>query len=340
MPHRSGACLRVAGDAALTAAQAGSDRHRCTTTTRRPRDRGARSRRRMGPAPTPGILCASTRPTDSPPTWRLCSPMPWRSSVTLFCVIALIGNLSRDLVPAARRRSAAGRSTARARCSALRVPARIVARCAAADRDVAAAAARPARHARSLRDRRATRDLLVLLRRRPARDADRGARRQLAAGRPARSCRRRAGRTSHRSRGTSSRPRRSPRSRGAAASRSTGKGLVRVPEVGPLRLDADYDPEMLRHIWVLKLAEEEAEVRRRPLRARRARGAASRTARAARRSTPAARTSVTPARLDVDPTGAGDAFMTGVRRRPERRLRPGRGRPARDCRRRRGARAE
>jgi sugar/nucleoside kinase (ribokinase family) len=39
-----------------------------------------------------------------------------------------------------------------------------------------------------------------------------------------------------------------------------GQGLVRAPEVGPLKLDDDYDPEMLRHLWVLKLAEEEAEV--------------------------------------------------------------------------------
>ncbi len=39
-----------------------------------------------------------------------------------------------------------------------------------------------------------------------------------------------------------------------------GQGLVRVPATGPLRLDADFDPEVLRHVWVLKLAEEEAEV--------------------------------------------------------------------------------
>jgi sugar/nucleoside kinase (ribokinase family) len=39
-----------------------------------------------------------------------------------------------------------------------------------------------------------------------------------------------------------------------------GQGLVRVPELGPLRLDADFDREILRHIWVLKLADEEAEI--------------------------------------------------------------------------------
>ncbi len=38
-----------------------------------------------------------------------------------------------------------------------------------------------------------------------------------------------------------------------------GQGLVRVPETGELRLDADYDPELLRHVEVLKLSDEEAE---------------------------------------------------------------------------------
>ena len=39
-----------------------------------------------------------------------------------------------------------------------------------------------------------------------------------------------------------------------------GQGLVRVPEPGPLRLDADFDPALLTHVQILKLAEEEAEV--------------------------------------------------------------------------------
>ncbi|HEY5478310.1 MAG TPA: carbohydrate kinase family protein [Gaiellaceae bacterium] len=38
-----------------------------------------------------------------------------------------------------------------------------------------------------------------------------------------------------------------------------GQGLARSPEVGPLALDADFDRELLRHVSVLKLAEEEAE---------------------------------------------------------------------------------
>jgi sugar/nucleoside kinase (ribokinase family) len=38
-----------------------------------------------------------------------------------------------------------------------------------------------------------------------------------------------------------------------------GQGLARSPEPGPLRLDADFDHELLRYVGVLKLAEEEAE---------------------------------------------------------------------------------
>jgi len=37
-----------------------------------------------------------------------------------------------------------------------------------------------------------------------------------------------------------------------------GQGLVRPGRTGPLELDSDYDPEVLRHVSILKLAEEEA----------------------------------------------------------------------------------
>lgn len=37
-----------------------------------------------------------------------------------------------------------------------------------------------------------------------------------------------------------------------------GQGLVRVPATGPLVLDGDFDRDLLRHIAILKLAEEEA----------------------------------------------------------------------------------
>ena len=39
-----------------------------------------------------------------------------------------------------------------------------------------------------------------------------------------------------------------------------GQGLVRPARTGPLELDADYDPELLRSVSILKLAEEEAHV--------------------------------------------------------------------------------
>ena len=69
-----------------------------------------------------------------------------------------------------------------------------------------------------------------------------------------------AGRTWHRWRDTSSRA----ETIAALARRCRvsfdGQGLVRVPQVGPLQLDTDYDPELLRHVWALKLAEEEAEI--------------------------------------------------------------------------------
>ncbi len=38
------------------------------------------------------------------------------------------------------------------------------------------------------------------------------------------------------------------------------QGLVRVPKPGPLALDADFDPDVLRHVSILKLSEEEAAV--------------------------------------------------------------------------------
>ena len=34
-----------------------------------------------------------------------------------------------------------------------------------------------------------------------------------------------------------------------------GQGLVRVPELGPLRFDADFDPAILRHVTILKKVE-------------------------------------------------------------------------------------
>lgn len=86
-------------------------------------------------------------------------------------------------------------------------------------------------------------------------------------------------------------------------------GLVRVPEPGPLRLDADFDRDLLRHVAVLKVSEEEAA----------AIGSVEELGvpevlltRGSRGSTiiVGGRSEDVPAYpiLDVDPTGAGDVF--------------------------------
>jgi sugar/nucleoside kinase (ribokinase family) len=89
-----------------------------------------------------------------------------------------------------------------------------------------------------------------------------------------------------------------------------GQGLVRVPAPGPLRLDDDFDRELLKHVWVLKLAEEEAQVVGDPS----ALGVREvLLTQGSRGSTVyyGGRSEFIPAHaLDVDPTGAGDAFST------------------------------
>jgi sugar/nucleoside kinase (ribokinase family) len=89
-----------------------------------------------------------------------------------------------------------------------------------------------------------------------------------------------------------------------------GQGLVRRSAVGPLVLDDDFDRDILRHIWILKLAEEEAAVLgdvaalgvREIVVTRGSRGATVHVGGRAE--------SVTARPLDGDPTGAGDAFAT------------------------------
>jgi len=89
-----------------------------------------------------------------------------------------------------------------------------------------------------------------------------------------------------------------------------GQGLVRAPHVGPLELDDDFDRELLRSIWVLKLADEEAEV----LGDVRALGVREVVVTHGSRGSTvycggvAEHVKAHP--LDRDPTGAGDAFAT------------------------------
>lgn len=100
------------------------------------------------------------------------------------------------------------------------------------------------------------------------------------------------------------------------------QGLVRAPELGPLRLDDHFDPDLLRHVWVLKLADEEAHVVgdvtalgiREVVVTHGSRGSTVHFGGASE---------FVPARpLDVNATGAGDAFATAYVAGREAGLRP------------------
>ena len=85
-------------------------------------------------------------------------------------------------------------------------------------------------------------------------------------------------------------------------------GLVRRAQVGPLELDDEFDPEVLRYVTVLKLAEEEAAIVGDVDVAERIVTLGSRGAivyAGGRETHVAARP------LPRDPTGAGDAFAAG-----------------------------
>ena len=174
-------------------------------------------------------------------------------------MIALIGNLSRDELPGKRPQVGGGAYHGARALHRLRVPARIVARCAVADRESLlpplVRLGTPVRYVpgettaafsfhyegdrrvmelSSLGDTWAPADLPALPAVRWAHVAP------LARGE-------------------------FPAATLAALARRCrvsldGQGLVRVPELGPLRLDDDFDREVLRSVWVLKLAEEEAAV--------------------------------------------------------------------------------
>jgi sugar/nucleoside kinase (ribokinase family) len=89
-----------------------------------------------------------------------------------------------------------------------------------------------------------------------------------------------------------------------------GQGLVRVPEVGPLRLDDNFDREILRHIWVLKLAEEEAEVLGDPAALGVREVLVTSGSRGSTVYCGGTSEYVAARPLGTDPTGAGDAFAT------------------------------
>jgi sugar/nucleoside kinase (ribokinase family) len=87
-----------------------------------------------------------------------------------------------------------------------------------------------------------------------------------------------------------------------------GQGLVRAPKLGPLQLDANFDPELLRHVSVLKLSSEEAEVLGDPARIAVPEVVVTHGSLGATLYTGGTPIHVEADRVDADPTGAGDAF--------------------------------
>ena len=87
-----------------------------------------------------------------------------------------------------------------------------------------------------------------------------------------------------------------------------GQGLVRVPELGELRLDAAYDPSLLAHVRVLKLAEEEAAVLGDPAELPVREVLVTHGTRGATVYVDGRGEHVPAFGIEADPTGAGDAF--------------------------------
>ena len=87
-----------------------------------------------------------------------------------------------------------------------------------------------------------------------------------------------------------------------------GQGLVRKAAVGELELDDGFDPEVLRHVQVLKLADEEAEVLGDPAALPVPEVLVTHGSLGATVYVAGVPTRVPAFRIDSDPTGSGDAF--------------------------------
>jgi sugar/nucleoside kinase (ribokinase family) len=87
-----------------------------------------------------------------------------------------------------------------------------------------------------------------------------------------------------------------------------GQGLVRASRVGELAVDADYDPELLRHVRVLKLADDEAEVIGDPAALPVPEVIATHGPRGSTVYAGGTAEHVPAFGIDAEPTGAGDAF--------------------------------
>jgi sugar/nucleoside kinase (ribokinase family) len=87
-----------------------------------------------------------------------------------------------------------------------------------------------------------------------------------------------------------------------------GQGLVRPAKVGPLVLDADYDPDVLRNVVALKLAEEEAELLGDPSALGVPEVLVTHGSRGATVYADGRVERIWADAIDTDPTGSGDAF--------------------------------
>ncbi len=89
-----------------------------------------------------------------------------------------------------------------------------------------------------------------------------------------------------------------------------GQGLVRAPTLGALQMDDEFDRELLRHVWVLKLAEEEAEVLGDPAALGVREVIITHGSRGATLYLRGSSEDIPARGFPGDPTGAGDAFAT------------------------------
>jgi sugar/nucleoside kinase (ribokinase family) len=223
-------------------------------------------------------------------------------------VIGLLGNLSRDLAPGAPPRPGGGALHGARALQRLRVPARVVTRCAAADCELLlpplvrlgtpvrfVPGTATAAFSYSYEGERRTMSIDALGDTWRAGDVP--------------ELRARWVHVAPLSRGEWPAETLARLARGYRVSLD-GQGLVRPPRVGPLELDDDFDRDLLRHVWVLKLADEEAEVIgdvgglrvREVVVTHGSRGSTVHWGGASE---------FVPARaVDADPTGAGDAFAT------------------------------
>ena len=102
-----------------------------------------------------------------------------------------------------------------------------------------------------------------------------------------------------------------------------GQGLVRAPLLGELRLDADYDPALLAHVTVLKLAEEEAGLLGDPAALPVPEVIVTKGVTGATVYAGGVAEHVPAFGIDADPTGAGDAFSVAYVAARAAGVRPG-----------------